>query len=166
MAKWAARHHTTLTWSRLLSLDTALDARCRVVPARWAWSGWCARADPSLKFGDGGRGRGGEAERRWQEEASEGRRPSDGGDDGERHRKTVSTGWHRRGESAAAARMATGAGPRASTAVETARCVEATAAAMVGRDVNCTDISRPYSNSIRSGRVFIRPYPIPSIQYP
>ena len=35
-----------------------------------------------------------------------------------------------------------------------------------GRDVNGTDIFRPYSNSIRSERVFIRPYPIPSIQYP
>jgi len=35
-----------------------------------------------------------------------------------------------------------------------------------GRDVNGTDISRPYSNSIRSGRVFICPYPILSIQYP
>ena len=34
------------------------------------------------------------------------------------------------------------------------------------RDVNGTDISRLYSNSIRSERVFIRPYPIPSIQYP
>ena len=34
------------------------------------------------------------------------------------------------------------------------------------RDVNGTDIFRPYSNSIRSERVFIHPYSIPSIQYP
>ena len=33
-------------------------------------------------------------------------------------------------------------------------------------DENGMDIFRPYSNSIRSGRVFIRPYPIPIIQYP
>ena len=32
--------------------------------------------------------------------------------------------------------------------------------ACAGRDVNGTDISRPYLNSIRSGRVFIRQYPI------
>jgi len=34
------------------------------------------------------------------------------------------------------------------------------------RDVNGTDFFRPYSNSIRSGKIFIRLYPIPSIQYP
>ena len=34
------------------------------------------------------------------------------------------------------------------------------------RDVNGTDIFQLYSNSIRSGRVFIRLYPFPSIQYP
>ena len=37
---------------------------------------------------------------------------------------------------------------------------------MVLRDVNNTDIFRPYSNSMQSGRVFIRLYSIPSIQYP
>ena len=37
---------------------------------------------------------------------------------------------------------------------------------LVGRDVNGIDIFRLYSNSIQSGRVFIRLYPIPSIQYP
>ena len=35
---------------------------------------------------------------------------------------------------------------------------------LVGRDVNGTDIFRPYSNSIQSGRVFIRPYLVPSIR--
>jgi len=34
------------------------------------------------------------------------------------------------------------------------------------RDVNGIYIFRPYSNSILSRRVFIRLYPIPSIQYP
>ena len=34
---------------------------------------------------------------------------------------------------------------------------------LVGRDVNGMDIFRPYSNSIRSGKIFIRPYSISSI---